>query len=86
MSKPVLHGLVKWYAQFRTSQFLPGIAFIVFKNQFHAPKNGREHCESKPETERLLETGIKDGFEEGVTNFHLEYPTGKIQCRTNFNF
>lgn len=59
------HGLVKWYAQFRTSKFLPGIAFIVFKNQFHAPKN----CESKPETERLLETGIKDGFKKRSHKF-----------------
>ena len=28
----------------------------------------------------------KMALKKGVTNFHLEYPTGKIQCRTNFNF
>lgn len=35
-------GLGKWSAKFRTGEFRPRTAFIIFTNQFHLPRNGLE--------------------------------------------
>lgn len=45
-------------------------------------ENGEYTSQLQVKRKRVSKMALK----KGVTNFHLEYPTGKIQCRTNFNF
>ena len=37
-----VHDLGKWYAKFGTGKFCPGMAFTIYTNQSHLPKNDRE--------------------------------------------
>ena len=53
-------------AKFKTGKFRPGIAFTMYTNQLHLPKNSRE---------RLKLVLIKDGFEE----IELEFPFGTFR-------
>ena len=68
-----VHGLGKWYSKFRTSKFRPGIAFTIYTNQFHLPKNDREG----------LKLVSKIALKKSNTNFHLEYSVRKN--RTTFS-
>ena len=56
-----LHCLDKWYAEFRTGKFHPGITFTICTNQFHLPKNGR----------KLPEPVSKMALKKWNRNFHF---------------
>ena len=56
-------------AKFKTGKFRSGIAFTMYTNQLHLPKNSRE---------RLKLVLIKDGFEE----IELEFPFGTFRPET----
>ena len=63
----------KWNAKIWTGEFCPGIAFTIFTNQFHLPKNDREG----------LKLVSKMALKKWNTNFRLEYSVQKD--RTTFS-
>ena len=73
------HGLGTLYATFRTGKFRPEIAFTIYINQFHLPKNDRE--------------GLKLVFslKKWNSNFRLNYsvtdkgPFEIFHCFQNFS-
>ena len=62
-----VHSLGKWYAKFMTWKFCPGIAFTIYTNQFHLPKNDRKGL--KPVSNMALK--------KRNTNLGLEYSVRK---------
>ena len=68
-----VHDLGKWYAKFGTGKFCPGMAFTIYTNQSHLPKNDREG----------LKLVSKMALKKWNTTFRLAYSVRKN--RTTFS-